>query len=91
MKETIANTCRWAHMHIRKINSIRRYLCEDSTKPLKYYITILLSIFVNCFNGIPQQELSDLHLPHLLCHAAEVEQFDMADDFFFEKMIYEDY
>ena len=66
-------------MHIRIINSIRRYLCEDSTKPLKYYITILRSIFVNCFNGIPQQELSDLHLPHLL-YPAEVEQFDMADD-----------
>ena len=34
MKKAIANTCRSAHMHIRKINSIRRYLCEDSTKLL---------------------------------------------------------
>ena len=34
MKKEIANTCRSAHMHIRKINSIRRYLCEDSTKLL---------------------------------------------------------
>ena len=32
-----------------------------------------------CFNGILQQELSDLHLPHHL-YLTEVEQFDMADD-----------
>ena len=31
MKKAIANTCRSAYMHSRKINSIRRYLCDDST------------------------------------------------------------
>ena len=34
MKKAIANTCRSAHMHIRRINSIRRHLCENSTKLL---------------------------------------------------------
>ena len=131
----MANTCRSAHMHNQKINSIRRYLCEDSTKllvnstvlsrldycnsiyvdlpptslyklqlaqncaariitdtPRHDHITPVLQqlnwltiqkrcqlkilmltfkllqfstvYFVNCFNGILQQVVSDLHLLH---------------------------
>ena len=34
MKTHIMNTCRSSYMHIRKINSIRRYLTEHATKSL---------------------------------------------------------
>ena len=32
MQKDIASTCRSVYMHIRKVNSIRRYLTEDATK-----------------------------------------------------------
>ena len=34
MHQHIANTCRSTYMHIRKINSIRQYLCKNSTASL---------------------------------------------------------
>ena len=34
MHQHIANTCRSAYMHIRKINSIRQFLCKNSTTSL---------------------------------------------------------
>ena len=36
MQKDIAGTCRSVYMHIRKVNSIRRYLIKDATKVLIY-------------------------------------------------------
>ena len=63
MKKAIANTCRSAHMHIRKINSIRRYLCEDSTKLLVNSTVLSRLDYCNSiYVGLPQTSLYKLQL-----------------------------
>ena len=63
MKKAIANTCRSAHMHIRKINSIRRYLCEDSTKLLVNSTVLSCLDYCNSiYVGLPQTSLYKLQL-----------------------------
>ena len=63
IKKAIANTCRSAHMHIRKINSIRRYLCEDSTKLLVNSTVLSRLDYCNSiYVGLPQTSLYKLQL-----------------------------
>ena len=64
MKKAVANTCRSAHMHIRKINSIRRYLCEDSTKLLVNSTVLSRLDYRNSiyYVGLPQTSLYKLQL-----------------------------
>ena len=63
MKKAIANTCRSAHMHIRKINSIRCYLCEDSTKLLVNSTALSRLDYCNSiYVGLPQTSLYKLQL-----------------------------
>ena len=63
MKKAITNTCRSTHMHIRKINSIRRYLCEDSTKLLVNSTVLSRLDYCNSiYIGLPQTSLYKLQL-----------------------------
>ena len=63
MKKAIANTCRSAHMHIRKINSIRRYLREDSTKLLVNSTVLSRLDYCNSiYVGLPQTSLYKIQL-----------------------------
>ena len=63
MKKAIANTCRSAHMYIRKINSIPRYLCEDSTKLLVNSTVLSRLDYCNSiYVGLPQTSLYKLQL-----------------------------
>lgn len=63
MEKAIANTCRTAYMHIRKINSIRRYLSKDATSVLMQ--SNVLSGFDYCnsiYMGLPQKSVHKLQL-----------------------------
>ena len=63
MKKAIANTCRSAHMVIRKIHRIRSYLCEDSTKLLVYSTVLSRLYYVKCiYVSLPQTSLYKLQL-----------------------------
>ena len=63
MQGDIANTCRSTYMSIRKINSIRRYLCENSTKMLVNSIVLSRLDYCNsAYVGLPQKSLHRLQL-----------------------------
>ena len=63
MQSDIVNTCRSTYMSIRKINSIRRYLCENSTKMLVNSTVLSCLDYCNsAYVGLPQKSLHRLQL-----------------------------
>ena len=69
MKKAISKTCRLAHnaslLHhrVRKINSVRRYLCEDSTKLLVNSTVLSRLDYCNSmYVGLPQTSLYKLQV-----------------------------
>ena len=63
MEKHIMNTCRWSYMHIRKINSIRRYLSEHATKTLMNSTVLVRLDYCNStYVGLPQVSLHKLQL-----------------------------
>ena len=63
MQKDIAGTCRSVYMHIRKVNSIRRYLTKDATK-LLINSTVLsrLDYCNSSYVGLPQTSTHKLQL-----------------------------
>ena len=63
MQKYIAGTCRSVYMHIRKVNSIRRYLTKDATK-LLINSTVLsrLDYCNSSYVGLPQTSTHKLQL-----------------------------
>ena len=63
MQKNIAGTCRSVYRHIRKVNSIKRYLTKDATK-LLIKSTVLTSLdYCNSFYvGLPQTSTHKLQL-----------------------------
>ena len=63
MHQYIANTCRSTYMHIRKINSIRQYLCKNSTaSPVNATVLTRLDYFNSVYTGLPQKAMHKLQL-----------------------------
>ena len=63
MQSDIANTCRSTYMSIRKIYSIRQYLCENSTKMLVNSTVLSRLDYCNsAYVGLPQKSLHRLQL-----------------------------
>ena len=63
MHQHIANTCRSAYMYIRKINSIRQYLCKNSTTPLVSATVLTPLDYCNSvYTGLPQKSMHKLQL-----------------------------
>ena len=63
LQKDIAGTCRSVYMHIRKVNSIRRYLIKDATKV--FIISTVLSRLDYCnrsYVGLPQTSTHKLQL-----------------------------
>ena len=63
MQKHIPNTCQSSYMHIRKINSIRRYLSEQATVTLiNSTVLIRLDYCNSVYVGLPQTSLHKLEL-----------------------------
>ena len=63
MQKHITNTCQSSYMHIRKINSIRRYLSEQATLTLvNSTVLIRLDYCNSVYVGLPQTSLHKLQL-----------------------------
>ena len=63
MHQHIANTCRSTWMHIRKINSIRQYLCKNSTASLVNATVLTRLNYCNSvYTGLPQKSMHKLQL-----------------------------
>ena len=63
MEKDISNTCRAANMQIRKLNSIRHYLTESSSKTLITSTVITRLDYCNSvYIGLPQKSLHRLQL-----------------------------
>ena len=60
MQKDIAGTCRSVYIHIRKVNSIRRYLTKDATKLL--INSKVLTRLDYCNVGLPQTSTHKLQL-----------------------------
>ena len=62
-RSIITNTCSAANMQIRKINSIRHYLTESSSKTLITYTVLTRLDYCNrVYIGLPQKSLHRLQL-----------------------------
>ena len=63
MQKVIAGTCRSVYMHIRKVNSIRRYLTKDATKLLLNSTVLSRIDYCNSSHlGLPQTSTHKLQL-----------------------------
>ena len=64
MHQHIANTCRSTYyMHIRKINSIRQYLCNNSTASLVNATVLTRLDYCNSvYTGLPHKSMHKLQL-----------------------------
>ena len=66
MEKDISNTCRAANMQIRKINSIRHYLTESSSKTLITSTVLTRLDYCNSvYIGLPQKSLHRLQLTQI--------------------------
>ena len=67
MHQHIANTCQSTYMHIRKINSIRQYLCKNSTASLVNATVLTQLDYCNSvYTGLPQKSIRPLDITILL-------------------------
>ena len=63
MQQDVVNTCRSSYMHIRKINSIRKYLSKESTLTLVNATVLMRLDYCNSlYTGLPQKTLHKLQL-----------------------------
>ena len=63
MQQDLVNTCRSSYMHIRKINSIRKYLSKESTITLVNATVLMRLDYCNSiYTGLPQKTLHKLQL-----------------------------
>ena len=65
LNKHIYNTCRPVYMHLRRINSIRPYLTEESVKTLIQSVVISRLDYCNCiFVGMPLNSIRKLQMTH---------------------------